>query len=50
MTAQQNIARNAEILEAEMIAQGMHPAEAAQRVAAMKKESEAYAESVGCGK
>jgi RHS repeat-associated protein len=50
MTAQRNIAMNAEILEAEMVAQGMHPAEAAQRVKAMRKESEAYAESVGCGK
>ena len=50
MTAQQNIAKNAEILEAEMIAQGMNPKEAAKRVKGMKKEAEAYAESIGCGK
>jgi hypothetical protein len=50
MTAQQNIAKHAEILEAEMIAQGMNPKEAAKRVKDMKKEAEGYAESIGCGK
>jgi len=47
-TAAENIAKNAEILKAEMIANGMSPKEAAKRVRDMKKESEAYAESVGC--